>query len=438
MKTEKVKNRTIKLAGASNKSGSSKSSIITPKEAKPRDITQLKTKIPKSRKPLKTIRAEKRGRPKTHGLSGTPTYQSYKAARNRCTNPKFLQYKDYGGRGIEFLFRDVTELVEEIGLRPEGKSLDRIDPNGNYEPGNVRWASAQQQAKNRRPARQSKKQEFYEKRGREQLLERRHNALQEWTDRAYFWRLSIKAVSGVTLSEVRKNQLAKLEKSLRIQNIHEQIQSCSGKNNVNQSHTIYLPSLVQSQSYIPLRSIPVFGSPSDEWLKRGLVRELSQRPLQDNMLRKEAKLYNNWFFDKHSNGLALYENPSFYGSFVEGKLLTFASRAFFKSYNIRFATAVELERELYINDPENVFREKFLVIPDLQAGHQRYYGFGKHLTDALLQFLICRHERNCKTIVYTKNLHLLPSKIEGFLRNFYQLEWAQQFTGFDLDYPPPP
>ena len=91
----------------------------------------------------------------THGLSRrdgklTPEWQSYTNARQRCTNPNNEYYKAYGGRGIKFMFTSVKQLFEELGPRPKGKTLDRKDNDGNYEIGNVRWATPKQQANNRR------------------------------------------------------------------------------------------------------------------------------------------------------------------------------------------------------------------------------------------------------------------------------------------------
>ena len=88
-----------------------------------------------------------------HGLAKSPTYFSWIAMRQRCNNPYATGYKNYGGRGIKVnpaWDKSFSSFLADMGVRPKGKSLDRIDNSKNYEPNNCCWSTPKQQANNRR------------------------------------------------------------------------------------------------------------------------------------------------------------------------------------------------------------------------------------------------------------------------------------------------
>lgn len=80
----------------------------------------------------------------------SPEYHSWVAMHQRCTNPKRSAYKHYGGRGISVCARwlNFNNFLADMGLRPLGTSLDRINVDGDYEPNNCRWADRVTQARN--------------------------------------------------------------------------------------------------------------------------------------------------------------------------------------------------------------------------------------------------------------------------------------------------
>ncbi len=93
----------------------------------------------------------------THGLRYHSLYSKWKSMRRRCYNSRAKSYKNYGGRGIEVYEewranpKFFIEWVEtNLGPCPEDMSLDRIDNDGSYVPGNLRWATRKQQQSNRR------------------------------------------------------------------------------------------------------------------------------------------------------------------------------------------------------------------------------------------------------------------------------------------------
>lgn len=85
--------------------------------------------------------------------SGTSTYYSWRSMRHRCINPSSASWAHYGGRGIGVCLQwldSYDQFVKDMGLKPDGMTLERLNTNGNYEPGNCAWVSMRDNLNNRR------------------------------------------------------------------------------------------------------------------------------------------------------------------------------------------------------------------------------------------------------------------------------------------------
>lgn len=99
-----------------------------------------------------------------HGYGQHPLYHVWYNMHKRCTDPTHIAFEYYGGRGIKVCKRwnTVANFIADVGKRPRGRSLDRIDTNGDYTPSNWRWATPKQQRNNQNPyKRRSKRLEHF-------------------------------------------------------------------------------------------------------------------------------------------------------------------------------------------------------------------------------------------------------------------------------------
>ena len=102
--------------------------------------------------PYRTGKVTKQGKPSKATPQERATYNTYRAMKQRCSQPSAINYPFYGGKGIQVCDRwleSYRNFVDDMGLRPEGLTLDRIDSAKDYSPENCRWADSHTQRVNR-------------------------------------------------------------------------------------------------------------------------------------------------------------------------------------------------------------------------------------------------------------------------------------------------
>lgn len=356
-----------------------------------------------------------RGRPSTHGLTGSPTYGSFRNAKARCENPKSPQYDDYGGRGIEFRFNDITELVADIGLRPEGMTLDRIDPNGHYEFGNVRWATPKEQANNRRP-----RKDFSTDKALQNHLLKIKPTHQTWLNIGQAWQLSVRLFNDLDFEDGLMSDLDELQADT-LQPEASWEAHVKPQDPYNDPGYIFLPSLASPMDYVVIRGGPFTIFRKRGYTTSGIIHGLKDVPLKLNLHSEEIDLLDKWLNSSQTSlcytcptmRIALHQPP-------EGRLLAFAARVS-DQISTRFLPAHELSRLAGMDELSSI-KEHLIIIPDLQIGDKDGFGISKNLLYSIKDFLTDRVKYGYKTLIVSECPERMPLLLTLIQHEFKMVE----------------
>lgn len=368
--------------------------------------------------------ASKKGRPASHGLSGTRVYRAWYNAKQRCTNPKLKQYKDYGGRGIKFRLPSPQDLVDAIGHPKEKQSLDRKDFNGNYEPNNIRWADAKTQAENRRSSK------FYKKLAGDRI----RLSATEWIRNAEYWNASVACANTPHLKYEVEKTLKSLEEERGLPRFSWEWGT--PKDKAFPLHDCFdFPSLTSPNEEVSFSCYPFYRVEHEQAAKRGIVGGLFYLPIGENATKYEIrafKAYEERRKRKEVSGLCL--TGSFYQAVKsqqppERFLMALAAALLQQPKDVRFAPMVSIANGLkYEKQSDNyesdILWVDYLIIPDFSIAAANGFGMPPWMAREFYQWLVHRAEGNYQTIIFAHDLHFFDKHeigVSEVIRSFFHV-----------------
>lgn len=367
-------------------------------KAKPEGEEHISNKSKK-----KKTKKKPKGRPVTHGLSNSPAYTSHRNMVQRCTNPNHPQYADYGGRGIECRI-SFEEMLEEIGHRPDGKSLDRLDPDGHYEKGNIRWASRKEQTANHRHSASSK---FYKL----QAIENIKCNAEHWKSNTRLWNLSIEYINRGGLYEPKITELKTLSTNAKLPRTTFDLKAPMDFAEPENGEII-LPSLTCLGSEVQICCGPMADVRDQSYEKRGILAGLGSVPMAFNsqppILEKIEKFIGE--YKTNSKCGVRFTPESFAGSSdlvgpnsPERLFLSLASRLYLvRKFNVRLMAMSDVCERVESDYLEHLIGN-FLFIPDFHVSGPKGYGTPPWVEEGLLELLQYRADNNHPTFIYAED-----------------------------------
>lgn len=344
-------------------------------------------------------------------------YNAFHNAKQRCTNPKHPDYPGYGGHGIKFNLASVPQLIELIGLPKQKDSFDRINPHGHYELGNVRWASPDAQANNKKKSKGGALPTLDDLVAHYEAGVVATGLRRTATDA---WDRALKACRRCYFTP---DDAAWFSKSgLPIELFHAGWDFDQVRDWAQPSSYFHLPALTWPGRFIRLRGGPFFGAENDTAF--GTFRELA-RDL-DLIIPEAVRVWINEGLtrqDKSGSAWVGQVSPDLLmAGGVEGIMLTAASRLRHRPENPINAAFYPCLRVLGVLEElggpwkwddhhHPVLDARALFIPDLQLDEGGGELSTKNETQ-LAKLLEYRRERGLRTFVGVQNAHKLAEQLK--------------------------